>query len=177
MNDEKKIPQTETTAINSLFEIRKKQYKNTSIISLVLFIFAAGIFAGGLYLVFYNPLGILLMFFSFIILFIAVVFLGVYIQSRKVIIEIKGFIDENNKVKIKEYAKNATADTKLAYYQFLFGTCALVDIGSEDDIPFFAELLEETTEKNKPMIKAFLNFFAQKYGFNTFKEFQEGSEK
>ncbi|MHA1187382.1 MAG: hypothetical protein ACTSSK_11000, partial [Candidatus Heimdallarchaeota archaeon] len=73
----------------------------------------------------------------------------------------------------KDYALSTDAETRSAYYQFLFGTCALVDIATEEDIPFFEKLLEDSPEKNKVVIKALMNLFARKHGYDTFAEFKE----
>lgn len=158
---------------DSIFDLRIKQYKNTLLISVISFVLFAGVFAGGMVLIFTNALGIVLFLFSFFLFFIAANFLGIYILSNKVIKAVRGFIEENDKLQIKEYAKNANADTRSAYYQFLFGTCALVDIATEEDLPFFDELLEVTSDKNKAITKALMNLYARKHGFNTFTEFKE----
>lgn len=171
MSDKKKN-QKEFGIEDSVFDLRIKQYKKTLPFSIIGFILTAGVFAGGMVIIFIDAWGLVLLVFSFILLFLAVNFLGVYIQSNKVIKDIQGFLEENDKNSIKDYAKNSNSETKTAYYQFLFGTCALVDTGTEEDLPFFVELLDESAEKNKPIIKALMNLFAQKHGHPTFSEFQ-----
>lgn len=158
---------------DSIFDLRIKQYKNTLLLSIICFVVFAGVFAGGMYLIFFNALGMIFFLFSFILLFVAVSFLGVHILSNKVIKDVQGFINEKDKQNMKDYALSADAETRSAYYQFLFGTCALVDIATEEDIPFFEKLLEDSPEKNKVVIKALMNLFARKHGYDTFVEFKE----
>jgi len=160
---------------DSIFDLRIKQYKNTLLLAIICFVAFAGVFAGGMVwlIVFTNALGTLVLIFSFVLLFFAVMFLGVYILSNKVIKDVRGFINESDKQNIKDYALSTDAETRSAYYQFLFGTCALVDIATEEDIPFFEKLLEDSPEKNKVVIKALMNLFARKHGYDTFAEFKE----
>ncbi|MHA1441982.1 MAG: hypothetical protein ACTSPK_08990 [Candidatus Heimdallarchaeota archaeon] len=130
---------------DSIFDLRIKQYKNTLLLAIICFVAFAGVFAGGMVwlIVFTNALGTLVLIFSFVLLF------------------------------FKDYALSTDAETRSAYYQFLFGTCALVDIATEEDIPFFEKLLEDSPEKNKVVIKALMNLFARKHGYDTFAEFKE----
>jgi len=176
LNANQKNLKQEFNPNDSIFDIRIKQYKNTLLLSIIFFVVFAGVFAGGMVLilsVLNNVLGLVLFLFSFILLFVSVSFFGVYIQSNKVIKAVQNFLKENDKSMIKEYANNANSESRSAYYQFLLGTSALVDIGTEADVLFFEELLEESVEKNKPVLKALMNLFAQKHGHKTFSDFLE----
>jgi hypothetical protein len=162
-----------TKEINQKLEFNpEEQYKNTLLLSIISFVVFAGVFAGGMYLIFFNAIGIVLFLFSFVLLFVSINFLGVYILSNKVIKTVRGFIEAGDKDRIKEYAISTNAESRSNYYQFLFGTCALVDIASEEDLPFFEKLLEDSPEKNKAIIKALMNLYARKHGYNTFAEFK-----